>query len=163
MTGMRPPAIRVVAGAPGSGKSTAVAACLAMQAPLIFLDMDWLLDASGALAGTDIRFASKTWPAYNRLWSEVLAALARNHNTPVLFAPGMLDGVPAENHVHLDCAAPVRRERLAARRWDQNRMAEALEDAAELRRDIPGTPLDSARLSPNQIAARIIAWATPPA
>lgn len=154
--------IRVIAGAPGSGKSTTVAACLALRTPLVFLDMDWLLDPCSALVGTDIRFAPDTWPPYNALWSTLLTRLAGNHLSPVLFAPGMLDGIPPEHHLHLDCAEATRRARLKARGWDAARIAEALQDAAELRRAIPGQSLDSAALTPDRIATLIAAWAAQP-
>jgi|GEM_PF-6727558 len=76
--------IFIVTGAPGAGKSTTLTHFLRRQSSFIAFDMDWLVEAASSLAGTDIRFAPSTWKSYTELWFEVVHAIHRNEQTPVL-------------------------------------------------------------------------------
>ncbi|MCB8962248.1 MAG: hypothetical protein H6651_18200 [Ardenticatenales bacterium] len=153
----------VVAGAPGSGKTTAVAQLLAIGTPFTVLDIDWLIDNASALAGQDIHFAPATWPAYNALWFDFLYALLRNGQQPIFFTTGRLDASPpwcqTVHHLLLDCPPDIQHARLAARSWPPERVEEALADAAELREQI-ATRINTAALSPTAVAAAISRWAT---
>jgi hypothetical protein len=149
----------VVTGAPGAGKSTVVPELLRLHSgQLVVMDMDELLDHEGRVLGIAIadKSAAPIWPAYNALWLRI-TELVRRSGTPVLLlTPGIPSELPEGRWLHLDCPDAVRSERLADRGWSPDQIADALEDAAELRKLVPrsvpgdGTPEESARL--------ILAW-----
>jgi hypothetical protein len=149
----------VVTGAPGAGKSTVVPELLRLRSgQLIVMDMDELLDHEGRVLGILIadKSAAQIWPAYNALWLRI-TELVRRSGTPVLLlTPAVPTELPEGRWLHLDCPDAIRRKRLTERDWPEEQIADALDDAAELRKLVPrsvpgdGTPEDSARL--------ILAW-----
>jgi hypothetical protein len=159
--------LAIVTGAPGAGKSTAAQALLALKTGYLICDIDWLTDPASTLAGKSIYTEPVTWPPYGAVWYGVLHMIVRNGRTPVFFAPtdprdvaqdGVSNWVSRIDWLLLDCADETRRARLAARPgWTQVMLAEALDDAAYLRRTI-STRLDTDALSPQQVAARIVDW-----
>ena len=87
LTQTTPAILRIITGAPGSGKSTAMERFLRRGSGYVAFDMDWLLVSASALAQRDVQNDPDTWPAYNALWLEIIHAVYRNGVTPVLFAP----------------------------------------------------------------------------
>jgi broad-specificity NMP kinase len=157
-------ALSIITGAPGSGKTSALAAFLDLQASFIAVDMDWLIDSASALVGRDIHFEASAWPAYNALWFEVLHCIARNGHTPVLFGPIAPADLPAAmppwcdavSWLLLDCTDEIRISRLRARGWPAGRVQEAIRDAADLRTavdDVVRTDEQSAGKTASAIAA----------
>jgi dephospho-CoA kinase len=155
----------VVTGAPGAGKSTVVPELLRLrrttsagECQLVVMDMDELLDAEGRVLGIDIAnsSAAANWPAYNALWLRITELVRRSGTPMLLLTPGVPAQLPEGRWLHLDCPDAVRRQRLAARGWSAEQIAEALADAAEIRKLVPrsvagdGTPEESAR--------KILAW-----
>lgn len=153
----------IVTGAPGSGKSTALEAFLALNSGYLAFDMDWLLAAASTLAGKDIRFAASRWKAYNQLWLEVLHGVVRNSAVPILFAPiSPEDELPPwcskVEWLLLDCPDTVRRQCLSHRSdWGEAQTDEALQDAHSLRGQIE-TVIATDQLSPNSVAEKIQHW-----
>lgn len=161
------PNLYIVTGAPGAGKSTAVAAFLRLTTDYIAFDIDWLAAPASALAGKSIYTDPTTWTPYNTLWFDVLHTIYRNGKTPVLFAPLTPDdilttGQPAWcqsiTWLLLDCDDQTRRTRLAHRPgWTETMIADALADADLLRQMIPHQ-IDTGRLSLGEVAAQVVAW-----
>jgi len=157
----------LVTGAPGSGKSTALKAFLALHSQYVAFDIDWLADAASNLANKDIYSDSSTWKPYGLLWFEVLHAIYKNSQTPVFFTPNDPHdleqyGQPAWcsdlRWLLLDCDDQTRRERLVHRSdWTEVMIAGAIADARVLRQLIP-LQVDTGRLSPQQIAVKILEW-----
>jgi len=167
--------INIVCGVPGTGKSTIVEACLQSGAGFIALDIDWLLESANNLLSieqpVDLRFHSKSWPAYNALWFEVMHTYLRNGAQPVLFAPITpedITNLPAWcesiNWHWLDCADQVLQERLLARKWSAQEIEDILEDAAKVRRVIASTPTattsDTSNTTTNELVTAISVWVT---
>jgi broad-specificity NMP kinase len=157
--------LRVVAGAPGSGKSTVVEACL-NSADIVALDVDSLIASASVLANRDIHFAPETWPAYNQLWLDVMHSILRNGVTAVLFAPLAppdLAPLPAwcceVRWLLLDCPDDVLRERLSQRQWSKRRIREAIEDAVNLRDTPTEYCIDTSRQTSVEVAEAITKWA----
>jgi hypothetical protein len=149
----------VVAGAPGAGKSTVVPELLRLRSgQLVVMDMDELLDHEGRVLGVAIadKSAAPNWPAYNALWLRITELVRRSGTPMLLLSPGIPTELPEGRWLHLDCPDVIRRKRLTERGWSEEQIADALEDAVELRKLVPrsvpgdGTPEDSARL--------ILAW-----
>lgn len=153
--------LHLVTGAPGAGKSTTVAAFLHLNSRFLAFDLDWFLDAASTLARQDIRVAPTTWPAYHALWVAILAAIDRNHQESVLFAPISSQDIMRYGHpswctridwLLLDCADEVRRHRLTQRPgWTEPMIAETLADAQELREAV-ARRIDTGSHSPGQVA-----------
>lgn len=149
----------MVTGAPGAGKSTVIPELLRLHSPgLVVMDMDELLDSDGRVLGIDIAEpdAAPQWPAYNALWLRITELVRRSGTPMLLLSPLVPSQLPEGRWLHLDCPDPVRRKRLAERGWSEERIAEALVDAAEIRTLVPrsvpgdGTTEEAARL--------ILAW-----
>jgi len=161
------PNLYIVTGAPGAGKSTAVAAFLRLATDYLAFDIDWLAAPASALAGKSIYTDPTTWTPYNTLWFDVLHTIYRNGKTPVLFAPLTPDdilttGQPAWcqsiTWLLLDCDDQTRRTRLAERPgWTAAVVTEALADAQQLRTSIQHH-LDTGNLAPTVVATRIVEW-----
>lgn len=125
----------IITGAPGAGKSTALSTLLGRPTPYLAFDMDWLLPAASQLARCDVRTDQASWPAYNRLWLDILQAVYRNGKLALLFAPldrddtarvGSLTWVEQIAWLLLDCDAQIRRSRLRARPgWSEDQIVEA--------------------------------------
>lgn len=151
----------VVTGAPGAGKSATVNELLKLESDLVVFDLDWLHESAGELARTPIYSDASTWPAYNKLWFAVLAAVAKNSKKPVLFCPldkaDLDDSFPAVKWLLLDCDDAERRRRLAKRGWDEMRVLEALEDARDLREQI-STRVDTVASDPVEVARKVLEW-----
>jgi hypothetical protein len=158
--------LNIVTGAPGAGKSSALEAFLALRAPFVAWDIDWLLPAASALARVDIRTSATAWPAYNCLWLDVLHGNVRNGATPVLFAPLDPRDLPPDEMpswcsgvrwLLLDCSDEIRIRRLSERGETDAVQTEALADAAFLRSAIPDR-VDTGVQPPAEVAATILRW-----
>ena len=159
--------LHIVTSAPGSGKSTSLAAFLQLRTPSIAFDIDWLTVPASNLAGKDVTVEQSTWPAYNALWLEILHAIATNGRQPVFFAPISPDdlaryGQPrwcrAMRWLLLDCADDVRRQRLRQRpEWTEPMITEALSDAASLRQT-SALRIGTTTQAPEQVANAIRRW-----
>jgi hypothetical protein len=157
----------IVTGAPSAGESATCDAFLALHTPYVAFDMDWLVPAVSALACSSILHDPATWRPYRALWFEVLRAITRNGNVPVLFAPmdredaagtGPPDWCDGIAWLLLDCDDRTRRERLTQRAgWTTAMVADAVADAAALRAAFSAR-IDTAIHTPDAVASRIRAW-----
>lgn len=159
--------IYIVAGAPGSGKSTTLEAFICLHSAYVAFDIDWLTIPASDLARKDIIFDRSTWKAYNAVWFEILHAIHVNGKVPVLFAP--LDVQDIQNYgqpawckaikwLLLDCDDALRHTRLMQRRgWTEAMVAEAMEDAQFLRATIQRT-IDTGTLPPQDVAMEVLRW-----
>ena len=157
----------LVTGAPGAGKSAACEAFLIIRSEYLAFDIDWLTIAASELAGRDIIWERRTWPAYGRVWFEVLHSAARNGQVPVLFTPhdrrdidtiGGLDWCGGLEWLRLDCDDDTRRNRLEARPgWTADMIDDAIADARYLRATVQPS-LDTTSLSPEAVAKQILDW-----
>ncbi|WP_350280243.1 AAA family ATPase [Kribbella sp. HUAS MG21] len=149
----------VVTGAPGSGKSTVVPELVRLSpGNLVVMDMDELLDDNGRLLGIDIASptAEPIWPAYNGLWLRITELIRRSGIPVLLLTPGLPSQLPEGRWLHLDCADAVRRKRLAQRGWAEDQIAEALADAAEIRKLVPRSVRGD--VAPERCAKSILEW-----
>lgn len=159
--------IYLVTGAPGSGKSMALAAFLQLSSEYIAFDIDWLAVTASNLAGRDVIFDESTSLPYRFLWFDILRSICRNQRKPILFSPldprqttdiGQLDWHPTIRWLLLDCNDDVRRERLGMRGdWTQRMIDDAVDDAQYLRQTIP-TRIDTGAHAAQDVATRILAW-----
>jgi hypothetical protein len=151
----------VLTGAPGSGKTTALAAIRRRLHGVVALDMDAFLDAASALAGADLRYAADRWPAYNLLCRALVASVVDSGADCLLLTPlephEVPDWRPGEvAWAVLDCPDPVRRERLVRRGMPAGEIADAVRDAGQLRR--LGLPIVPSTGTVADTAARVAAW-----
>jgi hypothetical protein len=68
-------ALSVLTGAPGSGKTAALAAVRARLDGVVVVEQDAFLAAGSALAGADLRYAPGHWPAYTELCRQLVATV----------------------------------------------------------------------------------------
>jgi dephospho-CoA kinase len=155
----------VVTGAPGAGKSTVVPELLRLrrttsvgESQLVVMDMDELLDSQGRLLGVDIAHSSAAanWPAYSALWLRITELVRRSGTPMLLLSPALPHELPEGRWLHLDCPDAVRRKRLTARGWTESQIAEALADAAEIRKRVPRSVAGDG--TPEESAQTILAW-----
>ena len=161
--------LHLVAGAPGSGKTKTLDAFLALKTGYMGFDIDWLIHSASDLARKDIFTDASTWPAYGKLWFDVLHTAVRNGQPPIFFTPntpedlallGQPEWCSGMRWLLLDCPDAVRRNRLNARpEWGEARILEAIRDAAELRELVP-QKLDTSAGSPAEIAQQLLEWLT---
>jgi hypothetical protein len=157
----------IVTGAPGSGKTTTLAALLRCPNPYLAFDIDWLTIAASHLARSDIIFDRTTWPAYNALWLEILQAVYRNGKVAIFFAPFDMSDVAQVGQASwyqriewllLDCDDVTRQTRLSARSgWGNEMITEALSDAHVLREHVP-EHIDTGSRTPDEVAEAILRW-----
>ncbi|MBX0329666.1 hypothetical protein K2Z83_18510 [Oscillochloris sp. ZM17-4] len=131
------------------------------------MNIDELLPAASQLAQRDIRADQATWPAYNRLWLEILHAVSRNGMIALLFAPldredlarvGRLPWVDRIAWLLLDCDAQTRQARLRDRPgWSEDQIADALHDAQHLREQLSAR-IDTGIHRPHAVVDGILAW-----
>ncbi|MER7701363.1 AAA family ATPase [Kitasatospora sp. NPDC097605] len=163
------PKLHIITGAPGAGKSTLLRHLGAY--PFGCADFDELPEPDGRLLGVDITSppASPVWPAYNRLWVRIAAMMLRAGGPVVILCPltpgewqdasGDAVEPPRAVWARLDCADADRRDRLAARGWDPDRIEDAVKDAEELRCMVEREFTTTGR-SPAEVAAAVAAWTT---
>lgn len=159
--------IHVVTGAPGSGKTTALAALLRRATPHVAFDIDWLAIPASQLARSDIFFDRATWPAYTALWFEILHSVHKNGKLAIFFAPIDLHDLAAYGQpawcervewLLLDCDDSTRQDRLGCRSgWTAAMIAEAIIDAHVLRGQVTER-IDTGRHTPAEVAAAIVLW-----
>jgi hypothetical protein len=77
----------LMTGAPGSGKSGALAAFLQLNSEFLTFDIDWLAVTASGLAGHDVIFDESTSLPYRLLWFDILRCVCRNHRKPIPFSP----------------------------------------------------------------------------
>ena len=132
----------ILTGAPGSGKTTVVPAVRAALPGVVVVDMDEFLDAGSRLAGVELssEAAADRWPAYDELCLTFVAAVLRAGHDVLLASPlepAQVAACPVElgdvRWAVLDCPDGTRAERLAARSYPPELVADALADAAALR------------------------------
>ena len=153
----------VLTGAPGSGKTTALAALRQRLAGVVVVDMDAFLDAASMLARADLRYAAAHWPAYNELGRQLVATVVDSGVDCLVLTPAEPRELPAWRPGEvawavLDCPDPVRRERLTRRGMPAGEIEDALHDAAELRR--LGLPIIASAGTVDETAARVADWLT---
>lgn len=155
--------LAIITGAPGAGKSLAVKKLRELAHDFLVFDMDDLLGVASELAQTDVTHDASRWPAYRKVWLELLVAVAKNGKLPVLFGPidkqdlaGLRTGLEL-HYLLLDCPDALRRERLNQRGWTEAQILEALEDAGALRASI-FTKVDSSLNNPDETARALAAW-----
>jgi hypothetical protein len=154
----------IVTGASGAGK-TAVLVPLArrLQGRCVTFDVDLLMDAAGALSGSQ----PVNWPAFRDAWLAVAHGVAQSGMPTVLlgpFIPSHLEDLPARRWVAdihflaLDCPDELRRARISARPpWRSRDIEEQVEFGRWLRRNIPDR-VDTSTGTPDDTAAAITAW-----
>ncbi len=160
--------IFIVTGAPGAGKTTALEALLQLRdQSFVALDIDWLIAAASELAGQDVVFHPPSWRPFRRVWFELLQAILRNHQTPVLFAhinhqdvaELMLPKNIIVRWALLDCSDEARRARVAGRpRMTEAHVRDALKDAVNLRGEQHDLVVDTTELSPAKVAQQLKQW-----
>jgi AAA domain len=151
----------VLSGAPGSGKTAALAAIRERLHGVVVIDMDTFLDAASALAGADLRYAADRWPAYTELCRRLVATVVDSGADCLLLTPleprEVPDWPPGEvAWAVLDCPDPVRRERLVRRGMTAGEIEDALHDAGQLRR--LGLPLLPSTGTVADTAGRVADW-----
>jgi hypothetical protein len=150
-----------VSGAPGSGKSTILAELLKTAAGTVVMDIDELLE-DGQLLGVPIAVpeAAPIWPAYRRMWQQIIDMPRRAGHPVLLLSPNTPDEIPlpgATACLLLDCADDLRAERLRARGDSDRQIEAALEDARHYR-SLFDTTLKTDDLEPPTIADQVLAW-----
>ncbi len=133
-----------IAAPPGTGKTTVLPEMVALSRGEVIVDIDEIL-TDGSLLGIPIATAEAAliWPAYDQLWLQ-FAHIVRRAGIPVIMLVQVPDAAQlAVSHGHggvllgWEVPASVREERLVARGWDLQAIAEAGNDAAQLRRLLP--------------------------
>lgn len=154
----------VVTGASGAGK-TAVFPALArrLQGRCVTFDADWLIDAAGALSGSQ----PINWSAFRDAWLAVAHGAAQSGLPTVLlgpFIPEHLEGIPARRWIGeirsivLDCPDELRRARINARpAWRSRDIDEQVEFGRWLRANIPDR-VDTSLGTPQDTADAVAAW-----
>ncbi|MGI8868185.1 MAG: AAA family ATPase [Mycobacteriales bacterium] len=161
-----PAPLIVLAGAPGAGKSTLAPMLVRSGGGLVVMDMDELLE-DGALLGIPIAHpdAEPIWPAYNRMWDRIVAMVRRSGHPVLLLSPTPSPGELEADNVCaapvrwalLDCDDELRRERLEARHWPREWVADALEDARQTRLFAPAV-IASDNGSSERVVNEILDW-----
>jgi hypothetical protein len=155
----------VVTGASGSGK-TAIFAPLAraLAGRCVTFDVDWLLDAAGALSGG----RPIAWPAFWEAWLAVAHGVAQSGMPTVLLGSLMppLDGRASRqwvgdiHYLLLDCTDDLRRDRIESRPpWRQHDIEKQTAFANWLRSHIPDR-VDTSDRTPDDTATAVAAWVT---
>lgn len=146
-------------GAPGAGKSTVVPELVRLNpGNLVVMEMDDLLDEHGRLLGIDVASpaGAPMWPAYNALWLRITELIRRSGIPVLLLSPLLPTELPEGRWLHLDCPDDVRRKRLLLRGWSAEQIAEALADAAQIRKHVPRSVRGD--VSPERSAKSILDW-----
>jgi dephospho-CoA kinase len=151
----------VLSGAPGCGKTAALASIRRRLQGVVVIDMDAFLDAASALAGADLRYAADRWPAYNALCRALVATVVDSGADCLLLTPLEPREIPGWRPGEvawavLDCPDRVRRERLVRRGMPAGEIADAVHDAGQLRR--LGLPIIPSTGTVADTAARVAAW-----
>lgn len=155
----------VVTGASGSGK-TAIFAPLArtLAGRCVTFDVDWLLDAAGALGGG----RPIEWPAFWQAWLAVAHGVAQSGMPTVLLGSIMppLDDIASRqwvgaiHYLLLDCTDELRRDRLESRpSWRARDIEKQASFATWLRSHVPDR-VDTSDRTPDDTAAAVAAWVT---
>jgi predicted ABC-type ATPase len=154
----------IVTGASGSGKTTVFAPLARrLQGRCVAFDADLLLDAAGALSGSQ----PVSWPAFRAAWLAVAHGVAQSGLPTVLlgpFIPAHLDELPARrwiadiHFIVLDCPDELRRARIRARPpWRSRDIDEQTGFGQWLRRNIADR-VDTSSGTPEEAAAAVAAW-----
>ncbi len=149
----------MVTGAPGSGKTSVLPHLVAAGAArFVVADMDEIL-TDGDLLGVEIAgpAGELSWPAYNRLWTQITMLVRRSGMPVVLLGPLEPAQWSTDDLVvwtHLDCSDAERRRRLAGRRWDSHAVEQAVADACSLR-SLVADRIVTDGLSPAAVAAQL--------
>lgn len=158
--------LRVVSGAPGSGKTTLVEAMLQIEHEFMVFDIDWLIEHGSDLIGKRIQEAPEAWQPWSQLWFEVLHSVIRNGGAPIFFCPnspadfarfGVPDWCEEVHWLLLDCPDEERIKRLNWRGWADTDIDAANVDATELRAQILITI--TSNIEPAALAQQVINWA----
>ena len=154
----------VITGASGSGK-TAVLAPLTrlLRGHAVTFDVDWLLDAATAMAGSQ----PIAWPAFREAWLAVAHGVAQSGTPTVLLGPLIpqhLEGLTTRrwvgtiHYLALDCPDETRRARIEARPiWRSRDIDGQVEFGRRLRSNIP-VRLDTSRGTPAETAQLVASW-----
>jgi hypothetical protein len=154
----------VVTGASGAGK-TAILAPLAqlLAGRCVTFDVDWLLDAAGALSGDKVI----AWPALRDAWLSVAHGVAQAGMPTVLLGqlvPDQLEPLPARrwigeiHYLLLDCSDDVRRQRIECRpAWRDRNVNEQTYFGRWLRDNISDR-IDTSAGTPEDTAEAVAAW-----
>jgi adenylate kinase family enzyme len=160
--------LTIVTGAPGAGKTTTISEILKIRTEFMVFDIDWLAESAGKLAEKDIYTDSTTWVAYGGLWFEFLHSIYKNSKRAIFFTPNTPSDIEGQGTLKwcdeigwllLDCTDNIRMSRLNSREdWCNERKAEALRDAEELRGlELPA--IDTGSVLPRDVAQNVITFA----
>jgi hypothetical protein len=131
------------------------------------MEMDELLE-DGSLLGVRIADpdAASVWPAYDRMWLQIVTMVRRAGHAVILLCPAPSPQAVTEGlswgggRVHwalLDCSEEVRRSRLRSRGWSEEWIAECVAEAAQVGTLAP-TVICTDDLPPVDIARDVLAW-----
>ncbi|MGR5503754.1 AAA family ATPase [Vibrio sp. DNB22_10_4] len=159
--------LRIVTGAPGSGKSTVIEQLLdySISSNFVFLDIDLIADSASKLAKSSIYTDPSTWEPYGRIWFDLLKSLAQNGKSPVWFCPNTPQDLQSQDTsffsaiewLLLDCDDETRVKRLSVRNWNESKINESLADAQELR-ELNLATINTTDLTPVSVANEITKW-----
>jgi hypothetical protein len=157
----------LVTGASGSGK-TAVFGPLAklLARRCAVFDVDWLLDAAGALSGAET-VAELPWPGFDQAWLSVAHGVAQSGLPTLLLGPLTPERLEHNSgrrwvgqihSLNLDCPDDVRRRRIGDRpRWRMRDVVEQIAFARWLRENMPAS-VDTSTCSVEEAAQRVAGW-----
>jgi hypothetical protein len=157
----------LVTGASGSGK-TSIFGPLAslLNSRCVTFDVDWLLDAAGALSGAE-SVTEIQWDGFFQAWLSVAHGVAQSGLPTLLLGPVVPDRLldnPARKwvgEIHsllLDCPDELRRQRMESRPpWRRRDIDEQTDFGRWLRENIPNQ-LDTSACSPDRAAETVADW-----
>lgn len=157
----------VVTGASCAGKTTIFGPLARMLgADAIVFDVDWLLDASGVIAG-GATINEIPWAGFDQAWLAVAHGVAQSGLPTVLLGSLTPDRVESNvgrkwiGTVHslvLDCPDDIRRDRIEARPvWRLRDTDQQIDFGRWLRENITDR-VDTSRCSPEETARAVADW-----
>ena len=157
----------VVTGASGSGKTTLFGPLARRLADrCVAFDVDWLLDAAGAMSGAK-SVAEIPWEGFFHAWLSVAHGVAQSGRPTLLLGPLVPDRLadnPARRwvgEIHalvLDCPDQVRQERIESRPPWRSRVVHEQVSFGQWLRDHITDRVDTSRCTPEEAAIQVASW-----